>query len=226
DEVSRGGRTVLFVSHNVEAILKLCTLGMVLDSGRIISAGKVTKILSSYLGTQLSSSNFVDLTTKQRAGIYRGTARLERIIALGEQRNWSFLFGERLVFDIWIDAKLPKDNVELGVGLFSTRGFEVASWTNTCSQKQLPLQPGRNMFSLEYENVELLPGQYSLGIGLRSDGGFEDYVPEAVSFEVVVNSASANINTQSFGGVIVPVVNVSKLEQTCDQQSQVSHANG
>jgi lipopolysaccharide transport system ATP-binding protein len=46
--VSRQGRTVLFVSHNVEALAATCASGMLLDKGRIMMRGPISDVLATY----------------------------------------------------------------------------------------------------------------------------------------------------------------------------------
>lgn len=50
EEVSKGeGRTILFVSHNLDAVRALCSRCILLQSGRIVEDGPVRKVISSYL---------------------------------------------------------------------------------------------------------------------------------------------------------------------------------
>lgn len=49
DEVAKTGRTVLFVSHNLEAVERLCSRAILLQSGRIIDDGPVLQVLSNYV---------------------------------------------------------------------------------------------------------------------------------------------------------------------------------
>ncbi len=44
-EVAQGGRTVVFVSHNMGAVQKLCTFGVLLNEGRVARTGSVLDIL-------------------------------------------------------------------------------------------------------------------------------------------------------------------------------------
>jgi lipopolysaccharide transport system ATP-binding protein len=48
DEIARHGRTVLFISHNIEAIQRLCTRGMLLDRGRLVAEGPIGEVVSRY----------------------------------------------------------------------------------------------------------------------------------------------------------------------------------
>jgi lipopolysaccharide transport system ATP-binding protein len=210
-DVSGQGRTVLFVSHNMEAILKLCSHALLLASGSVVSVGDVNKVVASYLEGHLSSMTFVDLREISRPLGSTGRARFVGVLPAGDKQSWSFAFGKRLALEIHVQAQAAMDNIELGVALLSARGFEVASWTSTYSSTKLPLKPGLNILRVEYANLALLPGQYVFALGLRSDRGFEDYIPEAVWFEIVVSESSAEVNAHTFCGVIVPTVNAEVL---------------
>lgn len=48
DEVARGGRTVLFVSHNLPVLRKLCTTGLFLDRGQLLRAGTAEECIVAY----------------------------------------------------------------------------------------------------------------------------------------------------------------------------------
>jgi lipopolysaccharide transport system ATP-binding protein len=48
-DVSKDGRTILFVSHNLTAVKSLCSKAMWLDRGRIVSAGETEEVVADYL---------------------------------------------------------------------------------------------------------------------------------------------------------------------------------
>jgi lipopolysaccharide transport system ATP-binding protein len=51
EEVSKEGRTVLFVSHNISAITSLCNKSILLASGRLVSSGDTEPVIAQYLST-------------------------------------------------------------------------------------------------------------------------------------------------------------------------------
>src|SRR4029077_5044458 len=63
-DVSKGGRTVLFVSHNMNAITALCSKVIVLKQGGVIFNGKVEESLQ-YYGASSSVSGSIDLASKK-----------------------------------------------------------------------------------------------------------------------------------------------------------------
>ena len=54
EDVSKSGRTILFVSHNMAAVENLCKRGVLLDGGRIINEGPINEVIERY---QLSFGN-------------------------------------------------------------------------------------------------------------------------------------------------------------------------
>lgn len=56
-----GGRTVLFVSHNMASVQKLCTRGVLLENGGIKFEGSIVEIVDQYL------SKYQDLSIKHQA---------------------------------------------------------------------------------------------------------------------------------------------------------------
>ena len=76
DEVSRTeGRTILFVSHDMEAVSKLCTRAIFLEKGGVRAAGDVKMIVPDYLHSQSSSPRVIDLTDRPRPHYCLGKAR-------------------------------------------------------------------------------------------------------------------------------------------------------
>jgi len=51
DEEAKGGRTILFVSHNMAAVRQLCRIGMLLDFGRIVNMGGIDNVVEEYLAS-------------------------------------------------------------------------------------------------------------------------------------------------------------------------------
>src|SRR5439155_10564037 len=55
-DVGQQGRTVLFVSHNMPAITRLCSRAILLDEGKVIRDGLAHQVVSTYLNTGLSTT--------------------------------------------------------------------------------------------------------------------------------------------------------------------------
>jgi lipopolysaccharide transport system ATP-binding protein len=57
EEVSRSGRTVLFVSHNMSAVTSLCRKAMLLDQGSVVATGDVEEVVTTYLKGETDGQN-------------------------------------------------------------------------------------------------------------------------------------------------------------------------
>jgi lipopolysaccharide transport system ATP-binding protein len=80
DDVSRQGRTILFVSHNLDAVQRLCTRGLMLERGRVVADGDVTDVVAKYRASD---------TLGEGLGVFNATAR--------RGRGWAQVTDLRLV---------------------------------------------------------------------------------------------------------------------------------
>src|SRR5829696_741 len=55
-DVAASGRTVVFVSHNMDAVLRLCTRAMLLDAGRVVENGATGAVVAQYLARSLGGT--------------------------------------------------------------------------------------------------------------------------------------------------------------------------
>ncbi len=55
--VARGGRTVIFVSHNMGAVLDLCTRGALLEQGKLLRTGPIEDVVGAYVEQGLGGGN-------------------------------------------------------------------------------------------------------------------------------------------------------------------------
>jgi lipopolysaccharide transport system ATP-binding protein len=214
DEVSRNqGRTVLFVSHSMDAVLKLCTRGIFFEKSRIQAAGDVETVVQAYLQRQSSSPKIVDLLSKGRPEGYTGKmTRLVKASPSEAQSGWSLPFGQEISLDLSIEVHSAVSQIQLGIALHSMRGFELASWTEKCSHVELPVHSGINTLRIAFQHLKLLPGQYFFDFDVWSDQGDGDHINEAVQFEITSSFEAAEIDAQKLRGAIVPSATVCNLD--------------
>ena len=77
DDIARHGRTVLFISHNMEAIQRLCTRGLLMDRGRLVMSGPVAEVVAQYRAVEQSMVEVGRFNTRSRSGT--GWARVRDI---------------------------------------------------------------------------------------------------------------------------------------------------
>ena len=113
DDVSKDeGRTVLYVSHNMNTIRQLCTRCIIMDHGKLIFDGEVEAAISIYMQAQgdLSKTEFDLSQITAKASPDHAIAKLMGLRLLGKQQA-VYDIGEPLAFDI--DVKTKADMNEL-----------------------------------------------------------------------------------------------------------------
>src|SRR5215469_5991221 len=95
-DVAAGGRTVLFVSHDLAAVEKLCSRAILLDGGRCRADGLTAKTIAHYQDVIVESASLDLNTRRDRRGA--GLVRFTRIQTLDEnyREQGTFLSGKPL----------------------------------------------------------------------------------------------------------------------------------
>lgn len=199
------GRTVLLVSHNMASIQNLCRRVLRLDSGRIAGDGDALIEIQNYLGASIATADRCsDLSRAPRALDPRGGARFAGVELLDDDAPgpWKLPFGAplRIRFDLAVTA--PLTSLELGLGLFNLHGQEIVSTLSSWQRQLGPVRPGRYRAVVDYGVLELALGIYRFGIGITSERGMEDYIPEAFEVEVVPSATSIRPNLTTIRGAI------------------------
>jgi lipopolysaccharide transport system ATP-binding protein len=215
EEVAQGeGRTVLFVSHNLGAVSRLCSRVLVLDHGQLVFDGPTQEGIAVYSGLAPTTGTVMDLSVLPRTQPVRAGVRLTAISFAGSnvaQTAWMIDYGAELEVQITIRTLAAVSQIEPGVAIHSSKGFEIASWTSAVTGGMVPVQPGITVWALRWRNLRLVPGVYHISLGMRSEHGFEDYLSEVVRFEVMPTPDSAAHGVDNFKGCLVPEVDFSAL---------------
>jgi lipopolysaccharide transport system ATP-binding protein len=146
-DVAREGRTVIFVSHNMEAIKSLCSKVMLLEQGQIKALGNTSEIVDLYLNSvyhwdaALSKISFEDKLTK---------AQFRKITIMNNHGTTANRFDieEGIKFVVNYELKNKQRNLSAIITIFSSSGVRLFS-----------------VEDIEFEPSLLLdrePGQYSM----------------------------------------------------------------
>lgn len=172
-DVSHGeGRTVLFVSHNMSSIAKLCNKGVLLDKGSIAFTGTVADTINKYLidGTfveEVDEIKMIPLTSRLKINSFKLNRSNTNVIKVSPQNN-SIVFELSGETDgptkIAIEARLYDQNYTL-LGVFSPchikgRTPEYNGLFSFAEELVLPANMNKGKFylkiDLSYPNVEFL----------------------------------------------------------------------
>ena len=161
DDVARDGRTVVFVSHQMNQIRRLCTRVIWIDGGRLRMDGPTAEVVSSY-ESAMSRGDIGDGEEKRESGAKTRFLKWQ-IACPVETANPHHLdsFGETTVhFDFWVNDTLHRGHH--GVALFSADRELI--WGRAIDHLQL--HPGLHRISYTFPSLPLRPGPYFWQVSL------------------------------------------------------------
>ena len=218
DAAKREGRTVLYVSHNMNTIRQLCSRCVVLNQGKVIYEGDVEEAIGVYMGTSEKSENYVDLTVAKHTPNLVPGLKFTAIESMNRD-GWSILTGQKLRYKIHVKADRDVIGVGYRHGLFTASGEII---TLMIAPKLIDCKAGEELvIPLEADVSCLVPGQYYLTIVLYESnefGGyhFMDHIEHAVTFDVLtVMGFNDNMpwNSSGWGNVKFPDITDLRTQQ-------------
>jgi lipopolysaccharide transport system ATP-binding protein len=176
--IAKSGATVIFVSHNLQAVAEFCHRGILLERGRIIEDGAIDRVIRRYLDTAVSHG----------AQSVRGPVRVASTTITGMGREIGlFAAGSKVRVKVALEATAAVEKVAVVLDVLDSAFHEVF---NTSSERlghsPVSLTLGQRA-ECEFElNLHLGAGTYYLGVYLyRYDTQREyDHVFPATSFVV------------------------------------------
>lgn len=200
DVAHNDGRTVLYVSHNMDTIRQLCSQCLVLSRGKCIYLGDVVRSIELYLKNRNDVlSKFNDTSMTKRDINLTNACKLEHV----ELEKNILKQGEPLQFTTTINSSLTGDNFLIRFVVFNEVGHVVgATYTDYFSLKK-----EKNETSFQFITDMLAPGRYWADIIICTyDGQIQirhDCVAEAFHFEVQEVSPLYNIpwNYNGWGNI-------------------------
>jgi lipopolysaccharide transport system ATP-binding protein len=187
-DVAKEGRTILFVSHNVTAITRLCNRCVLMQGGTVIADGATHDVVTTYLRSEMNTSARREWTAENAPGDSIVRLREVRVRTeegrIGEAFDIRRPIGIDLVFDVLEGGKVLAPNIHIfngeGITLFISID-EDATWLRQ------PRPAGR------YVSTCWIPGNFLAEGSLVADVAITTFVPfeihsyerGAVGFEVI-----------------------------------------
>lgn len=157
DAAGTEGRTVLYVSHNMNTIRQLCTRCVVLHQGKIIFDGDVEEAIGVYMQNEIRDlSSDIDLSVVKHSGDTTDF-RITRFTFLNPS-GARLTQRDKILFRMTIDAKTSMEEMRLRGMITFADGTPIAM--TTTKEKAMKIVPGENVFEGEINISHLAPGAY------------------------------------------------------------------
>jgi len=171
-EVAKEGRTVLFVSHNLAAVERLCDAGLIIDAGQVRFKGEKAEAIKRYAEA---------LRGKESRGYFRlqSEAQLQELIASrivearvtssGEFSEGGYKTGDPLEFhiDCVSDVAIRAPTLVIGVDNWLGQRIVTMRSSSCATNVGRELLQGRFGFVCSVKDLALAPGEYRVELGLE-----------------------------------------------------------
>ncbi len=174
--VAKSGRTVLFVSHNLAAVRRLCDRGLLLDEGRVLHQGPVHEVVERYhqITMQTPAQLLGRRAENQRSGL--------SLDAVSVQRE-----GDDLLLQARLESSHSRPSLGPGLRVVTPAGDVIADLKPYKTGLRLPGGGCTTQFQLRLSCffTRLPEGRYSLDLWL-ADPGVEVYLEMSAAAHVDV----------------------------------------
>lgn len=206
-ELHQSGATILFVTHNLRMVERLCTRAVCLRGGKVVLNGTPQEAVTAYM--QAATAQKLSAQAGRVADIERNPDCLVQITAI-ELRNAAgeradkMITGESATIRVHYETATPVRDANLGIGITNEEQIYVSGFSNESDGKSADLT-GASWFDCVIPLVTLLEGVYSITIKIRGvDGAVMGGCADLLYFDVYTPPALRLAN--QYGIVMTPVV--------------------
>lgn len=210
-EVSKSGRTVLFVSHNMAAVGNLCQRGVVLRHGQVIFDGDTKGAIGEYLALASRAGEGADYQVDLVNATGR-KSRFEKILRVaelfstaGKPAPRAVQVGEPLKLKIHLKLPYLVPRLTFAVGINTMFGERVLT-LNTLCDPNLEYEPlaGETIVVCDVPSLTLVPGEYLVSLFLDIGGQRADVVHDAFVLSVLEGDYYGTGKAPFSGAFVVP----------------------
>jgi lipopolysaccharide transport system ATP-binding protein len=193
DSVARTGRTVLFVTHNLPTVERLCGRAILLSRGSVIAEGWPSEVIARYVEDQFPEDNH-EHSLLDHPGRDNGKEiilREARIYKNGEETR-IFRSGDSMKIAVAFKRDKPITRMHFGVAIETVAGQWVTAFPLAAQAPDLvPDTVFEGTIICEIPRIHLTPGVYYLTFLIRSLDGpgtqWMDCIDRAVRFNIVAS---------------------------------------
>lgn len=204
------GRTVLFVSHNMDAITRLCDLSLLLKNGRKLEFGKVESIITKYISSEMKLGSKVQYEQREAPG-----TNLVRLLSASVVDRYgfnksNFSINEKVGIRIEIEVYEKTEDLVIGFNLYNELDIHIFSSHN--NRIKYAYNEGRFSTIVWLPENFLTEGLHYCGIAAMSYSPifkvhFHDI--KKISFnvnDIQDNDTARGVYTGIFPGIIRPIL--------------------
>ena len=218
-EASRDGRTVLFVSHNMVAVQRLCTKGLLLDSGRLDYFGPVADCVTRYLERMSAGgpggSSHHDLCSVRAKGSGATRFLSLSVTNLAGRPLSAICVGQEFRIHVTFETRQPVRDLVVGLAIHTQDEFPLFATHWNDHGQQYSLGEGVWQTSVTVAPNHLRDGRYLISLGAISSTELLAHIPVACDLTVEPIMASPERHyDQRIGALFIPMQWTAPVSRT------------
>ena len=165
-ELKQAGKTIVLVSHGLQAVQNLCDRVAWFSHGQVMQVGNPREVIESYTGT-IHSDRQVDEAGHSRWGSGEGRITGVAFVAENGDETTTIRSGEPATLRLEYQMDSPIDTPVFGFSISTVEGFQVTAPSSRdagCVPEKLH---GSGQVDINFDPVVLLPGSYDLTVSLH-----------------------------------------------------------
>ena len=162
-EMQRNQKTIIYVSHELETVKRICRRCLWLNDGRLEMVGNPNQVVD------LCADYMKNNRLREVSGIGVGVEHVNIIKAWTEDENGKerneFNFGENITVRVKYSLLKPVEDLIFGIAIFTGDNICISALHTGLDRVKIGQKLGMNEVALVYPNIHLLSGTFYLDIG-------------------------------------------------------------
>ena len=181
------GRTVIFVSHNMDAVCHLCSRCILLRNGAVARAGKTADVVAEYLGGERDQAPEIDFSPIDSDA----TLRFAGLYGPNGKATSSFTVTEPVLLKSVFDVRREIEGLQFSFAVLNFKHERLFYSTVSMAEPALSVEsPGRYTLAAQIPARLVLPGHYFITLALHTPKTkLYDLRKQALSFRIVATMA-------------------------------------
>ncbi len=185
-DVSEQGRTVLFVSHNMNAMQQLCNRGVLIGKGKLMMDSDINTVVNHYI--KLSKEDTLLNDNFARRGNKNILFENFFLSDSSSHKVSSIVMGENLYLNLALKRTVEVRNIDVSITIKNALGEAISHLQNMDDNFEM-IPNANTIYNLviKLKNINLVPGTYFLSIWCGNSSEVFDCIENCMSFEIFNN---------------------------------------
>jgi len=173
EKIKHEKKTVILVTHSMEAVERYCSRAMLIDEGKIVKIGDPVEVAQMY-----SDLNFKKKETKTTSsGKHHGDIEIDSFSVIDNKPSDTINANThtKLTVRSVIDSKISLEKAVFGVIIYNSAGMPLFATNTNLTKTPIEVKKGKRMtVDIEVDNI-FSNGEYVISSSLKSIDGTETY---------------------------------------------------